>query len=146
MNPIAQATRLKLLRFVLFASGIAWGASIFGVILPWDNAETLLQGLGAHPVESDPMLNYWLRMAAGAFTLVGCVFFAMAWKPQRYAAVLPLFGWLMLLEGVILLISGLSLKLQPFPFTADTTFCLLAGAAILWLKDAAKQKDPSSNP
>ncbi|MBR5978606.1 MAG: hypothetical protein IK033_06380, partial [Verrucomicrobia bacterium] len=141
MNPIAQATRLKLLRFVLFASGIAWGASIFGVILPWDNAETLLQGLGAHPVEYDPMLNYWLRMAAGAFTLVGCVFFVMAWKPQRYAAMIPLFGWLMLMEGVILLISGLSLKLQPFPFTADTTFCLLAGAVILWLKDAAKQKD-----
>jgi len=138
--------KFKLLRFVLFASGIAWGASIFGVILPWDNAETLLQGLGAHPVEYDPMLNYWLRMAAGAFTLVGCIFFAMAWKPQRYAAVLPLFGWLMLLEGVILLISGLSLKLAPFPFTADTSFCLLAGVAILWLKDAAKQKDPSSNP
>ena len=94
--------KFKLLRFVLFASGIAWGASIFGVILPWDNAETLLQGLGAHPVEYDPMLNYWLRMAAGAFTLVGCIFFAMAWKPQRYAAVLPLFGWLMLGQSMSL--------------------------------------------
>ena len=89
------------------------------------------------------MLNYWLRMAAGAFTLVGCVFFAMAWKPQRYAAVLPLFGWLMLLEGIILLISGLSLKLPPFPFTADTSFCLLAGAAILWLKDTLRPTFPN---
>lgn len=134
--------KFKLLRFVLFASGIAWGASIFGVILPWDNAETLLQGLGAHPVEYDPMLNYWLRMAAGAFTLVGCVFFAMAWDPKRYAAMIPLFGWLMLLEGIILLISGLSLKLAPFPFISDTAFCLLAGAAILWLKDSVKPDLP----
>ncbi|MBO7392062.1 MAG: hypothetical protein J6U77_06140, partial [Verrucomicrobia bacterium] len=96
-----------------------------------------------HPVEYDPMLNYWLRMAAGAFTLVGCVFFAMAWDPKRYAAMIPLFGWLMLLEGIILLISGLSLKLAPFPFISDTAFCLLGGAAIFWLKDTLRPTFPN---
>ena len=79
------------------------------------------------------MLDYWLRMAAGAFTLVGCWYLVLAIWPNKYWNAIPWFGWLMVIEGVILLVHGLRLSLPTFPFYADTAACLLGGLGILWL-------------
>jgi len=116
--------------FLLF-SAFAWGISLLGVVLPWPFAVAALQGLGAGSIPSDPMLDYWLRMASGAFALVGCLFFLFALQPERYAVVIPWFGWLMVVEGGILLVHGIRLGLPPLPFYADTSACLFAGAGIL---------------
>ena len=70
--------RIRLLRLVLVFSGFAWGASVFGIFLSWDTAILALQGMGAQPVVYDRMLDYWLRMASGAFTLVGLIFIVLA--------------------------------------------------------------------
>jgi hypothetical protein len=59
------------LRLFLGFSAIAWGVSVFGVFLSWPSVVNALQGLGAQPIAYDRMLDYWLRMAAGTFTLVG---------------------------------------------------------------------------
>ena len=47
---------LRLLRVFLGFAAIAWGASVFGVILPWPAAADALQGLGAQPIGYDRML------------------------------------------------------------------------------------------
>lgn len=126
---------------VLGFSAIAWGVSIFGVVLPWSAASEALQGLGAQAIAYDPMLDYWLRMAAGVFTLIGCLFLLLMVWPARFREIIPWFGVLMLLEGVILLIHGIRLQLPPFPFYADTAACLLGGAAIMWLSKRAAYED-----
>jgi hypothetical protein len=136
---MAPKTKLKVLRWLLLFSGFAWTVSVFGVFLPWSSAVELLQGLGAKSIAYDPMLDYWLRMASGAFTLVGLVYFALAWNPRRWAIMLPFFGWIMVLEGMILLYHGWRLHLPPFPFTADVSACLFAGIGILWLKNVASK-------
>ena len=130
--------KLRLLRFALFASAIGWGVSVFGVVLPWERAEALLEGLGAKPVPHDPMLDYWLRMASGAFALVGAIYLLLAIQPRRYASIIPAMGWLMLVEGVILLIHGLRLGLPPSPFYFDTSFCFVAGGVIVGCANAAR--------
>ena len=130
--------KLRLLRFALFASAIGWGVSVFGVVLPWERAEALLEGLGAKPVPHDPMLDYWLRMASGAFALVGAVYLLLALQPQRYASIIPTMGWLMLVEGGILLVHGWRLGLPPYPFYFDTSFCFAAGGVIVAYANAAQ--------
>jgi len=131
---------MRLLRLLLLASAFAWAVSVLGVLLPWPMAVTALQGLGAGNIPSDPMLDYWLRMAAGAFTGVGLFFLILALRPARFANVIGLAGGLMFVEGLVLLFHGLRLGLQPLPFYADTAFCLLAGGGIWMLRKQALQK------
>jgi hypothetical protein len=129
---------IRLLRLFLGFSAVAWGVSAFGVFLSWSAASQALEGLGAKPIEYDRMLDYWLRMASGAFALVGCWYFILMLKPQKYRAAIPWFGALMLVEGTILLVHGLRLSLPPFPFYADTAACFIGGAGILYLAKHAK--------
>jgi hypothetical protein len=130
--------RLRLLRFVLLCCGVTWGVAFAGVFVSWDVAERLLRGFGADPITYDPMLDYWLRMASGAFGLLGVGYFLLAWNPRRYVVFLPWAGWLMLAEGAVLATHGFRLGLAPFPFYGDISACLLGGAAILALSSAAR--------
>jgi hypothetical protein len=125
--------RLRLLRVFLGFAALAWGVSIFGVFLPWTRAADALRGLGASPIIYDPMLDYWLRMASGAFALVGGLYLVLMLAPEKHKAIIPWFGALMLAEGVVLLVHGVRLSLPPWPFCADTAACFVAGAGILLL-------------
>ena len=133
-----DVSRLRLLRFVLLACVVGWAAPVLAVFWKWDSAERALEGLGARPIAYDPMLDYWLRMASGAFTLVGVLFLLAAIYPRKYAVILPWLGWMMLAEGVVLLAHGLRLGLKPFPFYGDVAACFLGGAAILVLRSRAR--------
>jgi hypothetical protein len=121
----------RLLRIFLVVSAFAWGISAVGVFVSWSEAERLLEGLGAKPIPYDPMLDYWLRMASGAFALVGIWYLMLAIWPKKFGAAIPWFGALMLVEGLILLVHGLRLSLPPFPFYGDVSACLLFGGGIL---------------
>ena len=101
-----------------------------GVVLPWHTAIIALNGLGAGEIPHDPMLDYWLRMAAGAFTGVGIFFLVLGLWPHKFSNVIGISAALMFLEGIVLLVHGLRLGLRPFPFYADSGFCLLVGAGI----------------
>ena len=136
---------LRLLRLFLGFAAFAWGVSVFGVFLNWQAAAQALQGLGAQPIAYDRMLDYWLRMAAGAFTLIGCWYLVLMIWPGKFHAAIPWFGLLMLVEGAILLIHGLRLSLPPFPFYGDTTACFLGGGGILYLSRYAKPQAPRNN-
>ncbi len=98
----------------------------------------MLQGLGAKPIAYDPMLDYWLRMASGAFALVGVWFLVMTVWPRKFYAAIPWFGAFMLVEGLILLVHGLRLSLPPSPLYGDVSACLLGGAGILVLARQAR--------
>ena len=139
---------LRLLRLFLGFAAFAWGISVVGVFLSWSAAVGALQGLGAQPLVYDRMLDYWLRMAAGAFALIGAWYLVLMIWPQKFHAAIPWFGGLMLAEGVILLVHGLRLSLPPFPFYADTSACFFGGGAILYLSRHARpdQDKPRSEP
>lgn len=131
---------MRLLRVFLGFCAVAWGVSFLGVVVPWPLAEGALQGWGARPIAYDPMLDYWLRMASGAFALVGGLYLLLMLQPQKYWAIIPWFGLLTLAEGVILLAHGLRLGLPPLPFYADTSACFVGGGGILacwWRAEAA---------
>lgn len=130
--------KLRLLRWWLGFSALVWGVSFYGVFARWDAAEQALQGLGARPIAYDPMLDYWLRMASGAFGLMGLWYLVLTLWPRKFAAAIPWFGALMVAEGVILLGHGLRLHLPLFPFYGDIAACFVGGGGILLLAGAAQ--------
>ena|ERR1035437_10264800 len=129
---------LRLLRLFLGFAAFAWGISVMGVFASWPQVNNIAQGMGAKPIAFDPMLDYWLRMVAGAFTLVGCWYLVLMIWPKKFHAAIPWFGALMLVEGIILLVHGVRLGLGPFPFYGDVSACFLGGAGILFFARAAK--------
>lgn len=130
--------KLRLLQIFLASGAFGWGISVYGVFASWPAAVTELQGLGAGAIPHDPMLDYWLRMAAGAFTAIGVFLLVLAVNPKRFAAVLPLVGVLLIAEGLVLLVHGLRLGLEPLPFYVDVTFCLVTGIGIWLLRKEAR--------
>jgi hypothetical protein len=129
---------LRLLRLFLGFAAFAWGISVVGVFATWPQINHIAQGMGAKPVDYDPMLDYWLRMMAGAFALVGVWYVMLMIWPKKFFAAIPWFGALMIVEGIILLVHGLRLGLRPFPFYGDVSACLLGGIGILCFARAAK--------
>jgi len=130
----SPATQLTLLRLLLLGAAGGWGATVIGVFLPWDFAVEHLQTLGgAGPIPDDPMLNYWMRMAAGAFGIIGLLFLLAAWKPYTYANIIPLLALLNLGEGLLLLTYGLILDIGLFPFGVDVAIGVVPGVGVLML-------------
>lgn len=129
----------RLLRLLLGVAAFGWLISVLGVVFPWDWAVIGFQGLGAGDIPHDPMLNYWMRMAAGAFTGIGVVFLLLAFWPDRYANLIRPAGILMVAEGLVLLVHGLRLGLGPFPLVGDVSFCLLIGLGICLLHSEARK-------
>lgn len=137
--------KMFLLRIFLVTGAFGWGVSILAVLLPWTIAENALEGLGAENIRYCPMLDYWLRMAGGAFTVIGVIFAAAAVKPLKYLPFIPLLGYLNIFEGLILLFYGMKLGLRPFPFYSDAGFCLLVGAGIILLSRKITQGTETSD-
>lgn len=130
---------LHLLRLFLVFSAIGWGVTVVGVFASWSQVNAIAQGLGAKFIAYDPMMDYWLRMVSGAFALIGLWYLALALWPRRFAVAIPFFGWVMVLEGVILLVHGLRLGLGLFPFCADVAASFIGGAGILIFAKAARK-------
>ena len=129
---------LRLLRLFLVFSAFGWGVCVVGVFASWPQVNCIASGMGTKPIAYDPMLEYWLRMIGGAFTLIGLWYLALALWPRQFAAAIPWFGWIMVVEGVLLLVSGLRLGIGPFPFYGDVAACFLGGAGILFFAKAAR--------
>ena len=110
---------------------IGWGISVLGVILPWSVMDIVLQNMGAAAPISDVQVQYWFRMATGAWSVIGFLYLMVLLKPQKYDNLIPLLARGTLFEGILLLIHGLYLNLPLFPFAGDVGFCLIVGGGLL---------------
>jgi len=122
---------LPLLRLFLALGAATWLAAAPGVFLTWSAAADLMEALGARTVAYDRMLDYWLRMASGAFGLIGGIYVLVLVSPKRFAAMIPWMGALGVVEGLVLLCHGLRLDLEPWPLYGDVSACLVSGGGIL---------------
>jgi len=72
LDPRQDTNAPPILRLFLGFAAFAWGVSVMGVFVSWSAAVEALRGLGAQPIGYDRILDYWLRMASGAFALAKC--------------------------------------------------------------------------
>ena len=71
-------------RIFLFAGAAGWGVSILGVLLPWRIMDAILVNMGAAGPIVDPQIQYWFRMAAGSWSVIGFLFLAAFLFPHKY--------------------------------------------------------------
>jgi peptidoglycan/LPS O-acetylase OafA/YrhL len=114
-------------------------------MMPWSFISSQLEGLGAKNLSSDPMLNYWLRMTAGAFTFIGILCFVAAINPIKQLQLIRSISLFLLCEGIVLLIAGITLHLFPVPYVVDSMFCLLIGGSMLVLSGMIKTESKEVN-
>ena len=86
---------------------------------------------GAAAPITDGQVQYWFRMATGAWSIIGFFYLMALLKPQKYSNLISLLAWGTLFEGIVLLIHGLYLNLPLFPFAGDVGFCLIVGGGLL---------------
>ena len=118
-------------RIFLLAGALGWGVPILGVLLPWSVMDIVLQNMGAASPITDVQVQYWFRMATGAWSIIGFLYLIVLLKPQKYNNLIPLLAWGTVFEGIVLLIHGLYLNLPLFPFAGDVGFCLIVGGGLL---------------
>ena len=118
-------------RIFLLAGAIGWGISILGVLLPWSVMDIVLQNMGAASPVTDVQVQYWFRMATGAWSIIGFLYLMILLNPQKYNNLISLLAWGTVFEGIVLLIHGLYLNLPLFPFAGDVGFCLIVGGGLL---------------
>ena len=118
-------------RVAELAAEVGWGVSILGVLLPWSVMDIVLQNMGATAPITDLQVQYWFRMATGAWSIIGFLYLMVLLKPQKYNNLIPLLAWGTVFEGIVLLIHGLYLNLPLFPFAGDVGFCLIVGGGLL---------------
>ena len=120
---------LLLLRVFLISAALASGCSLLGLVLPWSVVDKQLTDYGAQPID-DPMIAYWLKMAAAVYTLLGCFFLLVAVRPLKYRVTIAPIAYFHLILAPILLTNGLILAIHPIPLYIDTAFCLCVGLGI----------------
>ena len=124
----------------MLGAGLGWGLTIVGAFLPWEWATDHLERFGGSgEIPNDVMLNYWMRMASGAFGFVGVFFLLAAWKPYQYKNIVPVLAYGSLVEGAILLFYGIKFDIPVFPFGPDVAIALIPGFGILLLKQVLNQ-------
>ncbi len=125
-------TTRKIQNLFLAAGAIGWGVSIVGVFLPWRLMDFVLQNMGASAPVTDSHLQYWFRMATGAWSVIGFLFLMVLLFPAKYRNLVPLLAVGTLFEGVVLWLWGMFLKLTLFPFAGDVGFCIVVGCGLLF--------------
>jgi len=137
--------KMFFLRLILTVNAIGWGISILGAVVPWHGLTAFLRSFGAGKIPADPILEYSLRMAAGAFFMLGVIYGLAAWNPRKYWALIPFLGGLGIVEATILLAHGLLLQLNPWQFCGDIVFCGLTGIWTLKLYKSLNHPSEQEN-
>jgi hypothetical protein len=133
-----KLSKKLLLRLFLIYSALGWGICAVGIFISSDFAFELLKyfgGIDPIALKADPMYDYWFRMAASVFALVGLFYLILGIKPKKYAVVIPLAGCFMIIEGIILGVHGYRLGLPSTPWLGDVGFCIVGGIGILCCMD-----------
>jgi hypothetical protein len=125
---------LRVLRVGLLFSAAGWGISFIFTFASWDAATDQLFLMGAHKIEYDPMLDYWLRMASAAFGCIGIASALACIRPTAFPGLIGILGPFHLFVGSTLVVAALKnqLKTELHPtFVADITFCFVTGTLII---------------
>ena len=129
-------------RIFLLAGAIGWGISILGVLLPWRAVDAVLRNMGAAESVTDPQIQYWFRMAAVSWSMIGFLYLMAFLFPAKYRNIVPLLAIGTLAEGAVLLLYGMILGIPLFPFAGDAGFCLIVGGGLLFPDVREKIRSP----
>lgn len=133
MDLFSRRERL-FLRLGLLVATWGWGISFAFLFSPWEASVTQLQSMGLSDLTYEPILDYWLRMAAATFGCVGMAAGLACWKPERFRILIQLLGPFHLFLGIVLLVAAQQNALRSdihTSYVVDIPFCFLVGVLLL---------------
>jgi len=119
------------LRVVLWIAGVGCGIAIFGVVVPWDWLSSWSAAYGLEEMSADPLWVYGMRAACATWAFVGVFFLLVARDPTAYAPFLNLAIGGLLFVGLVCLITGAAVSMQPPWYLTDVAFCWVVGLLLL---------------
>lgn len=125
---------LRALQIGLIFSSMGWGISFIFTFSSWDSASNQLYLMGAEPIEYQPLLDYWMKMASAAFGCIGIGSALACMRPVLFRGFILLLGPFHLFVGTVLVVSAginqLNTEYHP-TFVADITFCFITAFLIM---------------
>jgi len=125
---------LRALQIGLIFSSMGWGISFIFTFSSWDSASNQLYLMGAEPIEYQPLLDYWMKMASAAFGCIGIGSALACMRPVLFRGFILLLGPFHLFVGSVLVASAVTnqLNTESHPtFVADITFCFITAFLII---------------
>jgi hypothetical protein len=125
MLPTIPALRWTI-RLGLYIATFGWGLSFFFLFSSWNDSELSLRQMGADPIMYQPLLDYWLKMAAAVFGCISVVCLLSAFWPARFLTIIVLLIPFHFFVGGCLVVAALrnELAFKEHPtFIPDITFC-----------------------
>ena len=137
---------MKVLRVLLWINAGLFFLAIPFMVLPWDSINAFIAWFGVEPLPAVPVLMYLVRMMCGLSALGGVFFVLLARDPVRYAAMVWLVAWGLLVLGILAVVLGLAISLEPIIFMSDAAFCIDMGLvlAVLAAHHLPLREAPSS--
>lgn len=117
-----------MLRLGLLLSTVGWGISFYFTFTTWEVATDQLYMMGADPIEYQPLLNYWLKMASATLGCIGIASAMACARPAVFEGLIWLLGPFHGVIGAVLVAAAVSndLRVESHPtFPADITFCFV---------------------
>jgi hypothetical protein len=118
-------------RLFCCAAALGWSIASLGLFVDSATAFDWLGRLAGQPIIPQPMLDYWLRMTAAAFTLIGFLFAWVAFDRVRMAPLAMVLALFQILCGGVLAWWAWSLGIPAARCAADILFCVVTGGGIL---------------
>ena len=123
-----QQRRVFVVQFTLFAAAVGWTITLWFLFQPWNVVAAGLLVMGGPAIPYHPFLDYWQRIIAGAFGLIGIFFLIVALQFEKFRPVVLWIGLFHLALGIISTVSSVMNKMSP-----DFHPTLVAEITFLWV-------------
>ncbi len=126
------------LKVVLWIAGIGCGLSILGLLLPWSRLSAWMTVWGLEELPTGTIIAYAVRAGSATFALIGAFFLLVARDPVKYRPFLNLAIAGLIFVGLVCLVSGVAVGMQPPWYLTDVAFCWILGVLLLVWREPAQ--------
>lgn len=137
---------MKSLKAALWICAIGCLAAVPFMVLPWATTRAIMVYFGVDSAPDIPVLVYSFRITCGVFGLIGIYFIILARNPLAYGPMLNLGAYGLLTFGLLALILGLSLEVNPLVFIGDALSGIVLGSIIAFLSSRARRASKPTEP
>lgn len=122
---------MKVIKAFLYIAAILLLLQGLAIFLPFSVVNSVLEVFGEEAFPNTSLAKYGLRITLLIYFWTGIVALMAIANPERYRAILVVFGWGFLSGGIVCLVSGMLYGMFPLYYLGDFIFAIIAGILFL---------------
>ncbi len=131
---------MKTLKILLWVTAVCYLVAFPFIFVPWSVIEGIGSWFGVASIPISPFVLYFFRISCGAYGLIGVFFAILALNPLKYGPMLNLGAYGLILFGMLALLTGASIGLNPIVYLGDGISGIILGGAILVFSGKARRQ------